>query len=251
MCPRACCSVPSSPCRHFRATATPAASTRIPPASNPAAIQGRDGSEAAMVMRTATGCDPSAFMAATDQLPPRPARSGSGPRPSRAVGPDAGLGGHGRGSAASVPGVSRTDSAAPEGPRRRDQRVQPSGVSESPNPRRSDRSRHFWSGTGRRRARPDRAVFATEPRRRLPAEYASTDERVEASIVCARFRRLGAPEDLERERVPARPPGAAYAVLPADSGRASWLGSRSRFGGLERSWSCASLPVLPAVSSRG
>ena len=33
--------------------------------------------------------------------------------------------------------------------------------------------------------------------------------------------------------------GAAYAVLPADSGRASWLGSRSRFGGLERSWSSA------------
>jgi hypothetical protein len=32
-------------------------------------------------------------------------------------------------------------------------------------------------------------------------EYASTDERVEAIILCARFRRLGAPEDLEWERV--------------------------------------------------
>ena len=50
---------------------TPAASTRTPPTSNPAAIQGREGSGAATVMRTATGCDPSAFMAATVQLPPR------------------------------------------------------------------------------------------------------------------------------------------------------------------------------------
>jgi hypothetical protein len=38
---------------------------------------------------------------------------------------------------------------------------------------------------------------------------------------------------------------------PADSGRASELGPRSKFGGLQRSWSCASLPTVPAVSSRG
>lgn len=50
---------------------TPAASTRIPPASRPAAIQGREGSAAATLMRTATGRDPSAFMAATVQLPLR------------------------------------------------------------------------------------------------------------------------------------------------------------------------------------
>ena len=62
--------------------------------------------------------------------------------------------------------------------------------------------------------------------------------RVEAIILCARFRRSGAPEDLEWERVLGRSPVAAYAV-PADSGRASGLGSRSRFGGLQRSWSSA------------
>lgn len=48
---------------------TPAARMRTPPASSPVAIQGNAGIVAVTPIRTATGRDPSAFMAATVQLP--------------------------------------------------------------------------------------------------------------------------------------------------------------------------------------
>jgi hypothetical protein len=50
--------------------------------------------------------------------------------------------------------------------------------------------------------------------------------------------RLAAPEDLEWERVLVTVTRRRVCGQ-IDSGRASWLGSRSRFGGLQRSWSSA------------
>jgi hypothetical protein len=82
-----------------------------------------------------------------------------------------------------------------------------------------------------------------------PNEYAST-ERVEAIILCARFWRWGRLRILSGSAFwDGRPSPRA---VPADSGRASGLGSRSRFGGPQRSWSSAPhRPALPAVSSDG
>ena len=76
-----------------------------PRASRPAPIQDSEGTEAATLMRTATGREPSAFIATTVQLPlrsgqvrvrvPGPATWAAQMRPA----------GHGRGSAAAVRGV--------------------------------------------------------------------------------------------------------------------------------------------------
>ena len=84
---------------------TPAASTMTPPASRPAPIQGSVRTEAATLIRTATGREPSAFMATTVQLPLR-----SGQVRTWVPGPatwaaQIGPAGHGRGSAAAVHGV--------------------------------------------------------------------------------------------------------------------------------------------------
>ena len=49
--------------------AIPAARTRPPPPSRPAPIQGRAGIAAPTLIRTATGRDPSAFIATTVQVP--------------------------------------------------------------------------------------------------------------------------------------------------------------------------------------
>lgn len=49
--------------------AVPAARTRIRPTSRPVAIQGSEGIAALTLIYTATGRDPSAFMATTIQLP--------------------------------------------------------------------------------------------------------------------------------------------------------------------------------------